>query len=485
MSVDTTPQRVAVASLYPDVAPELERYALRLGLSPSEADDVVSESFATLLSLEDGRLARIENVRAYLFTMVRNLAARTAQRRGRVVPVPDEELDEPVVSEDSLVAAEDYGLARAAFADLTRSQQDVLRLTLVDRLSAREAAARLGISPTNVTTQAQRARAALRESYVTAFLRARPPTCGTEPALVARVVLGTASSRSLARFEEHRLTCPQCESLVEQGQVQASSRALLGVLALAGGMPDGAPHGYGEQARPSSSARRHGEHRSGRRRLSSAAGLLLLLVLVATASVCGAVGMRVAAPRPSAPEALPAVGIAATPERIVLDMPAPGTSTGWEVTLTSSSDVAVSVVLTTVGSLSPGSAEQPIFELGRSGSALVGPTPLGSLVDTLYLGEIQPGESLTFDGTLGRSTTDTDETLGGTTELRFSAGVGLGAGLSPGDALDPAVWTGDGLAVTGASLAAASAAVVGLVTLGVVLVRRSGQHRARRRAQRA
>lgn len=498
MSVDTTPPRVAVAALYPEVAPELERYARRLGLTPNEADDVVSESFATLLSLEDSRLSRIENLRAYLFTMVRNLAARTAQRRGRVVPVPDEELDEPVVSEDPLVVSEDHSLARAAFAGLTRPQQSVLRLTLVDRLSAREAADRLGISPTNVRTQAQRARAALRESYVTAFLQARPPDCGTAPVLVARVVLGTASSRKRARFEEHVLTCPECASLLEQARAQASSRALVGVLALGGvatggswtgvaddRAADAAPEGRAEQARPSRSARRGAEGRSGRWRLTSAAGLLLLLVLVTTVGVCGAVGMRSAALGPSAPEALPAIGIAATPERIALDMPAPGASTEWEVTLTSSSDVTVSVVLATVGSLSPGSVEEPVFELGRAGAVLVGPTPLGGLVDTLYLGEIQPGESLTFDGALARSATDTDQTLAGTTELRFSAGVGLGAGLSPGDALDPTVWSSDGLAVTGASLAAASVAVVGLVVLGVVLVRRTGQHSARRRARRA
>lgn len=491
MSTGTTPPRAAVTSLYPDVAPELERYARRLGLAPNEADDVVSESFATLLSLEDGRLARIENLRAYLFTVVRNLASRTAQRRGRLVPVPDEDLDRPVFSEDDLVLAEDHELARAAFAALTALQQRVLWLTLVDRLPVREVADQLGISCSTVTTRAQRARAALRESYVAAFLRARPPSCGTDPGLLARVVLGTAPHRAQVRLDEHLLVCPGCRLLLEQGQAQASSRAVLGVVALGGvaagellrstGGGTGAAGGTGyedtagneDTAGSATSRRAAAAGRSGRRRLVLAVGLLLVLVLVAAASTSGAVGMLTATLRPPAPEPLAVVGIEATPERIALDMPAPGTTTGWSVTLTSSSDVTVSVLLSTVGSLSGRSLEQPLSTLRRDGLTLTGPTPLGEVAALVYLGEIRPGERITVDGTLARSLTDTDQTLGGTTDLRFSAGVGLGAGLAPGDSLDLTARTVGVLATTGTSVAAEGVVVVVLVVLGAVLVRRS------------
>lgn len=486
MSIGTTSQRVAVTTLYPDVAPELERYARRLGLAPNEADDVVSESFATLLSLEDGRLARIENLRAYLFAVVRNLASRTAQRRGRLVPVADEDLDQPVFPEDDLVLAEDHGLARAAFAGLTRPQQSVLWLTLVDRLSTREVADRLGISPSNVTTQAQRARAALRESYVAAFLRARPPSCGTDPGLVARVVLGAAPRRAQARVDEHVMVCTECRSLLEQGRAQASSRAVLGVVAL-GGIAVGelvrSPAGRGTDAAvvaedavpagPSTSRTTASAERSGRRRLVLSTGFLLVLALVAAASLSGAVGTLTATPKPPAPVPLAVVSIAATPERIALDMPAPGASTSWSVTLTSSSDVAVSVLLSTVGSLSGESLEQPLLTLARDGLTLTEQTPLGEVASVVYLGEIQPGERITVDGALARSVTDTDQTLGGTADLRFSAGAGLGAGLVPGDSVDPTVWTSDGLASTGVSVATAVCAVVVLVVTGAVLFRRS------------
>jgi len=475
MSIETTSPRDELASLYPTLAPELSRFAVRFGLARTEAEDVVSESFAALLSLREERLAQIENLRAYLFTVVRNLASRAAQHRGLTVPVPDDELDQVVFGEDYLVLAEDHALARVAFAGLTQAQQNILWATLVDRLPAREVAEKLGISPSNVTTQALRARATLRESYITAFLRDRPPTCGTAPSLIARVVLGTSPARAQRRFNEHAIGCDECKSLLEQGRTQASSRALLGVVALGGVAAGRLGGGAGASTSAASekttiSEASIGRRRSGRRRLLLSAGLLLLLALLATASVSGIAGHLKAAREMPALVPLPVVGIDASPAQITLDMPAPGKSARWAVTLTSSSNVTTSVVLATVGEISVRSPEQPLFDLGRDGAEIVGPTPLGSLKGVTYLGEIRAGETLTFDGTLTRSMTDTNQRLGGRTDLRFSAGVGLGEGAEPGDILDATQWRDSPLAQTGISTIATIAAVIILLSAGTVLI---------------
>jgi len=477
MSLAPLDSRNRIADLYVGEGGLLARYVLKHGAQPEDADDIVSEAFATLLVMEDDRLEGIRDLRAYLFTIGRNLAIRTAQRRGRVSPVPDHELDLSVTDDDHLVATEDRELARRAFASLAPAQQEILWRTGIRREGSREVASALGTSVSSVTSQAQRARAALREAYITAFVEARPLPCGTDSTLLARVALGTASARALSRFEKHAQTCPSCVELLLQARSQASSRALVFVVAL-GGVAAG---GLSGTLHPETSTSPHPDRgrRSGRRRLALALAALVLLLLAPLQIFRDQVLQAIQGSTPVQTEPLDEVGIDATPDQISLQMPAPGESVRRAITLTSSSTVATSIVLSVTGATGSG-PEEPLVEIVRDGISIVAPVELDSLASALYLGELPPGEEIVVDVLLSRDAADTDENLSSVRGLRFVAGVGLGDGLTVGSPVEHG-QPQTSLAATGLTALPWVLTALLLVGLGAWGVERSSRSRGRRR----
>jgi RNA polymerase sigma-70 factor (ECF subfamily) len=158
-------QRSAFAELYDSCADSVHHYlVVRLG-SRADADDVLQETFARLAAAP-GKLARVENLTAYVFTVARNeaarLVARTVRERGRRAELAAADLyceaggDDPAARE----AAEE--LARE-LSGLSIEQREIVELKSSAGLTLREIAEVTGLPPGTVATRYRTAIARLRE----------------------------------------------------------------------------------------------------------------------------------------------------------------------------------------------------------------------------------------------------------------------------------------------------------------------------------
>lgn len=472
-----TPRTRAVRELvaaYPALAPALRAFAARLGVTESSAEDVVADAFATVLTLDDDRLAGIGNLRAYLYAVVRNAAARWARSAARIVPTPDDALDrgEPATASREVEQAQSAALARRAFAALGDRQRHVLWATLVERRQAADLAHELGTTVSNVTTQAQRARAALRQQYVTAFLELAPPTCDLAPATLARVALGTASPRQEREYHRHVRTCARCPELARRAAEDLTAGSVARAVAL-GGLPAAA--GAAGAAGAPLPTRRRLPRSAPRRTAVGAAGIvaavvLVLLVLLSAGPLPGRPGGATPTLRDRVAEPA-SVSVTAEPDRVRLAMPAPGGEATWTSAVTSGSDAPLALLL----AVAPPEADHPSGEptltlsVARDGVAVASGVVPGA-AGFLHLGRIDPGETTTVVLTVRRAESDRVQGLAASSVARFVVTDEVPAGAAAGALIDP----GAALAVTGAGTTWRTALLaVGAVAVGAVLL--SGQ----------
>lgn len=140
----------------------LRRYANVLVGNHADADDLVQEALKRAL-VYLGRDRQIDNLRAYLFTIlhnVRNDALRRQARSGTAVPVEDASLVSEAASASDRIAC--HQVIRA-MQRLSEEHRQVLLLVGVEGISYRETAAILDLPIGTVMSRLNRARAALRE----------------------------------------------------------------------------------------------------------------------------------------------------------------------------------------------------------------------------------------------------------------------------------------------------------------------------------
>ncbi|MCL2455043.1 MAG: sigma-70 family RNA polymerase sigma factor [Micrococcales bacterium] len=206
--------------------------------SGADAEDVVADAFTAVYSaLRRGR-GPTEAFRAYLFTVVRRVAAlhRTQGRRVLAtddvttleVGVPAAGADEPALAgfESSVVAK--------AFASLPERWQLVLWHSEVEGATPAQIAPLLGLSANSTAALAYRAREGLRQAYLSEHLagsldeRCRP-TADNLGAYV-RGGLGARASRKVAA---HLDECVRCTALLaELGDVSHEMRGVIAPLVL-------------------------------------------------------------------------------------------------------------------------------------------------------------------------------------------------------------------------------------------------------------
>lgn len=158
--------------LYRWVYPRLFAYARRRLPTDAAADDAVSETMARAID-KIGRFAwRRSGFEGWLFGILRNVVLESYRREGRSAPFADvpepssfapagEMGRNPADILDDVVTAD---LVRAAFADLTADDREVLELRVIARLSSRETAAILGKKPGAVRMAQARAVERLRDA---------------------------------------------------------------------------------------------------------------------------------------------------------------------------------------------------------------------------------------------------------------------------------------------------------------------------------
>ena len=194
--------------------------------SKSDADDVVSDAFAGVLSaLRNGRGPR-DNFRGYLLACVRN---GCRSRRTPTVLVEESQLERwNPAQEDPERYVEADTVARA-FSSLTPRWQHTLWMTEVEQLPPTEVSERLDLTPNAAAALTHRARQAFAEAYLAEHIvTATGKDCRKVAALLPGYVRNQLRDLQQATVERHIITCPLCAKAVDDlRDVNASLRSLL------------------------------------------------------------------------------------------------------------------------------------------------------------------------------------------------------------------------------------------------------------------
>ena len=142
--------------LYRRHAPDVYRFAVYLSGDRSLADDIMSETFLRVYN--STAPIRTQTVRAYLFTIARNVYRQEIRRRARHA-----ELDgsEPVVGagvHERLEQREALDLTLAALRGLPEVDRTALLMRALDQTPYEEIAWALGLSVTAAKVKVHRAR---------------------------------------------------------------------------------------------------------------------------------------------------------------------------------------------------------------------------------------------------------------------------------------------------------------------------------------
>lgn len=157
--------------LYQRYADDVYRFAHWLSGNPDEARDITSETFVRAWTAAEE--PRLDTVKAYLFTIARNLHAKQWRRASRHEEL-DEALPDPATSPAEATAQRDeFQRTMAAVQTLPEIDRTVLLLRAEEELSYEEIAAMTGLSVAAAKVRVFRARAKL-----TALLK---PETGEQP----------------------------------------------------------------------------------------------------------------------------------------------------------------------------------------------------------------------------------------------------------------------------------------------------------------
>lgn len=164
----------ALSVLYDRHAGWLHTRLSRRCADPETVREVLQDTFVTVW--RSARAHRGSEVGGWLWVIAarRLVDTRRAQERHeRTVPEPWDGAGAPS-AEERVLAGLEYGDVGAALEGLSPELRDVLRATVIDGLTTREAAHALGIPEGTVKTRAARARRELRVALERLAPRARP-----------------------------------------------------------------------------------------------------------------------------------------------------------------------------------------------------------------------------------------------------------------------------------------------------------------------
>jgi RNA polymerase sigma-70 factor (ECF subfamily) len=145
--------------LYSRYAEDVYRFAHWLSGSPDDARDITSETFIRAWTAAEE--PRMDTVKAYLFTIARNLHAKQWRRTVRHEEL-DEAMPDPAASPDEAAARrDDFQRTLAAVQSLPEIDRTVLLLRAEEGLSYEDIATMTGLSVACAKVKVFRARAKL------------------------------------------------------------------------------------------------------------------------------------------------------------------------------------------------------------------------------------------------------------------------------------------------------------------------------------
>lgn len=235
----------AMGDLYERHRESALRMARATCRDPHLAEDLVSAAFERT----HGAIARgagpDDAFRAYLYTVIRRLAADAGLLKSRERDTEDWTPFEAstAVGDDGEARALEAQLVAKAFATLPERQRSVLWYLEVEGLTPLQAAPLFGLSPNATSALAVRARDALRVAYVQVHVsdKAVHAACAPTRRLMGGYLRSSLSQRDAAKVEAHLVECDECPLVLEEiKDVGYGLKSVFGPLLIGGGVLGGA-----------------------------------------------------------------------------------------------------------------------------------------------------------------------------------------------------------------------------------------------------
>jgi len=148
-------------SLYDLYAHDVYRFALYLSGSPTQAEDIASETFVRVFTRQDD--VRVASVKSYLFTIARNLHADGQRHGARHAELPEGLLDEGPDPETTARDREALDIVLRALQQLPEVDRAALLMRAQDAIPYEEIAVALGVSLPAAKVKVHRARLRLAD----------------------------------------------------------------------------------------------------------------------------------------------------------------------------------------------------------------------------------------------------------------------------------------------------------------------------------
>jgi RNA polymerase sigma-70 factor (ECF subfamily) len=232
---------VAFSEVYRRYQKRIYGYCLARSLDPGTAADATQEVFMKLLRAEPGS---IENPRAWLFTVARNVAIDVIRKRSRTPE--DSGIEEESLAWDRLKSADtaDEVLARSdarnvflALRTIRPRYRTALIMREIHGQSAKDMAEALETSPGAVDTLVSRARDAFGVAY--AAVSDLPSACRANVELVYRNLGTGITPQEHAALDAHIGSCERCRAEAKRAENPKHLAALLPFLVPAKGLAHG------------------------------------------------------------------------------------------------------------------------------------------------------------------------------------------------------------------------------------------------------
>ncbi|MFE4196172.1 sigma-70 family RNA polymerase sigma factor [Paenarthrobacter sp. NPDC056912] len=198
--------------------------------NPSDADDVVAESFASVFqSLKEGKGPK-DFFRSYLLTVVRRTAHDRNRKARRTPPATDHAiLDSAVVDGDPVLGDLESSIVARAFKSLPERWQAVLWHLDIEGLKPAAAAPFVGLSPNGVSSLAIRAREGLRQAYLQQHIsQAVDGSCAEFAGQLGKYARNALKRTTEEKVSAHLESCAKCTALLmELNDVEGAMRGIL------------------------------------------------------------------------------------------------------------------------------------------------------------------------------------------------------------------------------------------------------------------
>jgi RNA polymerase sigma factor (sigma-70 family) len=186
--------------------------------NPTDADDVVSEAFASILESLLGGRGPVDSFRAYLLTTVRRMShRRNLQSRRAAATVNGVESQVMDVNDDPVLKDFENTILMLAFRSLPSRWQAVLWHVDVEGMKPATAARAMELTPNAVSSLLIRAREGLRQAYLQKHVQeSATDPCADFSRYLGKYVRNAVRRTAHDKVRHHLDNCLQCTGVVAE-----------------------------------------------------------------------------------------------------------------------------------------------------------------------------------------------------------------------------------------------------------------------------